>query len=268
MPTVASPQYVSVSHKTMHWLMGQAGLGQLRCCQENGVVKCYDTANGCVLTWVSTATPQGEPPCPICTPGGAAAPPSAPSPSPSPAPAPPGTVPAPAPPGAPPSWPTIIDLPPPRPRPTVPGLPPTVPTPAPVPAPAPSVGFIEIGLVLRILELSETAWFRIERARIRARRCGATDAEKAAIVAAERCLASLRKSGGELRKLVDELCLAKEEGRSAKVTPAQAEALEVFASCVTDALGEAEAEAKGVAPWLEALIGMGLPAAGSVLISS
>jgi hypothetical protein len=126
---------------------------------------------------------------------------------------------------------------------------------------------IEIGIVIRILELSETAWIRIERARIRARRCGATEAEKGAAAAGERCLVELRTQVGELRRLVDELCAAKIEGRPARVSPAQAEALEAFARCVEEALGAAGAEPAGT-PWLEALIGTGLPLVGSVLVAA
>jgi len=260
-------EYVSLSHKTMHWLMGQAGLGQIQCCQEGGLVKCYDTGTGkCILTWVSTAKPQNEPPCPICVPGGA---PPSPVVPPAPSLAPPPTVEIMPPP---PTSPPIIGPPiPPRPRPVIPPtaiLPPFIrpPPPAKVP-PIPGVGMIEIGIVTRILELSETAWIQIERARIRARRCSATAAEKGAAAAGERCLIELRTQVGELRRLVDELCAAKIEGRPARVSPAQAEALEAFARCVEEALGTAGAEPAGT-PWLEALIGTGLPIVGSVLVAA
>lgn len=70
-------------------------LGQMSCCNDNGTVKCYDMSN-CTLTWISSAAPAGEPPCPICAPG-APAPAAAPVAAPAPAPLPVFQAPAPAP---------------------------------------------------------------------------------------------------------------------------------------------------------------------------
>lgn len=167
-------------------------------------------------------------------------------------------VPEPPPPGALPS-PFI-------PAPMVPGFPPPPPSnggagrPT---APGPT-GPVDTAQVERILAQAEGAWERAEETILRGKRCGATEEEKAAAKQARQCVAAFAASAGTLSAAMDELCQAKRTGRSARLNARQVAALEAMVTCVGGTPGAAPASPE----WLRTLVGVGLPAVGSILVAA
>lgn len=186
-------------------------------------------------------------------------------------------VPAPAPGGGgqlPPS--PLPPAPPAAPAPTSPGVPvstqpwfPKPPSPAPgtpgIPQrPLPTAG-VSVTLIEKVLGSVEDAWHTALQLVVRADRCSATAAEKAARDQALACLEAFKQSAGSIRQATTELCRAKMENRDARLTSAQIAAIEALALCVSKITSASVQATTGTSPdWLKALVGTGLPAAGVV----
>lgn len=178
----------------------------------------------------------------------------------------------PAPPAAPPPGGGPLPLPPPSPaRPPMPGAPwplypsapaPTAPPAAPAAAPQPSVG-VPLDQAARLLGVAQTAMRAIDEAIARGARPDATAADREAAKAATGCLEGLRTAAVEFNPMVAELLAAERERRNARLTERQVSALEAFAVCADRMAGAAKP--KG---WLDAVVGILLPAAGAIAVAA
>jgi hypothetical protein len=115
----------------------------------------------------------------------------------------------------------------------------------------------------RLLGMADTAKGILEGALARAAAEGATDADRAAAAEVTKCIDALVRDAGPLAKITEELRSAASAKRPARITASQARAIETFASCAS-AAAAAGAPRGGI---LEAVAGIGLPAAGALLIS-
>lgn len=145
---------------------------------------------------------------------------------------------------------------------------PKPPTPAPgtpgIPRPQPTAG-VSVTLIEKVLASVEDAWHTALQLVVRADRCSATAAEKAARDQALACLEAFRQSAGAIRQATTELCLAKTQNRDARLTSAQIAAIEALALCVSKITSASVQATTGTSPdWLKAIVGTGLPAAGVV----
>jgi hypothetical protein len=132
--------------------------------------------------------------------------------------------------------------------------------------PLPTAG-VSITLIEKVLGSVEDAWQTAMRLVVRADRCSATAAEKAARDQALACLEAYRKAAGAIRGAMTELCLAKSENRNAQLTSVQIAAIESLAQCVSKITAASVQAATGSGPdWLKALVGTGIPAAGAIAI--
>jgi hypothetical protein len=114
----------------------------------------------------------------------------------------------------------------------------------------------------------EDAWQTAMRLVVRADRCSAGDADKAARDQALDCLEAYRKAAGQLRPALAELCEAKRVGRNANLNAGQVKALEALALCVSKITAASVQAATTSGPdWLRAVVGTVIPAAGSVLVA-
>jgi hypothetical protein len=150
-----------------------------------------------------------------------------------------------------------------------PGLPPSVPPSLPPAKVPPSsgtspTGLVDTSLVEGILSDTDAAWEKAEVAILRGRRCGASESDKENARKASACLATFSAAAGTLSVAMAELCAAKNQGRPAHLNAAQVGALEALVVC----MGEVPTPEGSSPNWLKALIGAGLPAAGSILISA
>lgn len=208
-----------------------------------------------VADWNARCSQGGQPPG-----GGGAAPPGPVRPLPLPH----GTVPTPPPlpPGlTPPSSGNV------RPGPIPGGQPVHILPISPKPVTGPTVG-VRLEIIEKLLSSVEDAWQTAMRLIVRADRCSAGDADKAARDQALACLEAYRKAAGQLRPALTELCEAKRAGRNANLNAGQVQALEALALCVSKITAASVQAATSSGPdWLRAVVGTVLPAAGSVLVA-
>lgn len=144
-----------------------------------------------------------------------------------------------------------------------------IPVPAQAPARAPGTpqptALLTPDETLRLLGLAESSRGAVDEALARAAIAGASDSDKAAGQAAKACLDDLIKAAGPFQAVLAELNNAVKVGRGAKVTAAQAAAIQTFADCAQAAEG-----ARATAPTgglLKALVGVGLPAVATALVA-
>jgi hypothetical protein len=91
-------------------------------------------------------------------------------------------------------------------------------------------------------------------------------ADKAAAAAVAACLDQLSREVKSFDGVVAELRAAAATGRAARVTAREAAAVELFMRCADDATAAARAEERkgGI---LDAIVGVGVPAAGALLVA-
>lgn len=121
---------------------------------------------------------------------------------------------------------------------------------------------VPVAQVARLLAACEAALGAVQGAVERGSRCRATDSEREAAKVARACLEDLRGAAGAVAQVMDELCAASKAGREAMLTEMQVAALEAFIQCAGKVAGAEESQG-----WLTALIGAGLPAAGSIAMA-
>jgi len=167
-----------------------------------------------------------------------------------------------------------------------PAPPPVRPAPRPLP-PIPIViirpGFpapVDVATVARLLAIAEEAVEAADAIRLRARRCSATEEDRARARQVGLCAEAYTRAAGALRPVVQELCLAKSQGRPAMLREPQVRALEDLSRCVSNftkaASSAFEAQAAGLpaAPGggsgrglLDVLVGVGLPAVAAAAVA-
>jgi len=140
-----------------------------------------------------------------------------------------------------------------------------IPTPV-GPRTSPSAAILTLAETTRLMALAETSRGIVDAALAWAVLTGASDADKAAGDAARACLDALTKSAGPFQAVLYELHDAVRIGRGAKVTAAQAAAIQTFADCAqaTEAARQAAAPTGGL---LKAIVGVGLPAVATALVA-
>lgn len=135
-------------------------------------------------------------------------------------------------------------------------------------SPSATVG-VPVTLVEKLLRATEDAWQTAMRLVVTADTCDATDVQKIARDKALECLIAYKRSAGILRPAMDELCRAKREKRDARLNSVQVKALEDLALCVSKITAAAvNAAAKTGPDWLTTIVGTGLPAAGTALLTA
>ena len=127
---------------------------------------------------------------------------------------------------------------------------------------------VSVTLVEQLLRATEDAWQTAMRLIVTADTCDASDVQKIARDKALECLMAYKKSAGILRHAMDELCRAKREKRDARLNSVQVKALEDLALCVSKITAAAVNAAAQTGPdWLTTIVGTGLPAAGTALLT-
>lgn len=135
-------------------------------------------------------------------------------------------------------------------------------------SPGPLTVGVRLEVIEKLLSSVEDGWQTAMRLVVRADRCSATDAEKAARDQALACLEAYKKAAGQLRPALNELCQAKKSGRNANLNAGQVQALEALAICVSKITAASVQAATSSGPdWLRAVVGTVLPAAGSILVA-